>query len=662
MSRHYDPRRRYLPDRDVRTWDDLVALLREDDPVGLFWPLLGPRRSGKSWALAAIKQQLGGRAHVVDLSTCDGLDDLDYDDGAIVLVDEPGRFLFREGEVAAGRPRQSDGAMVQRFFAWCDRLRTRRNCRLLVAMTPAEWLALQQHGRARLRVSDKDLQSHLRPLSPEQALRIAQDEPARALLMSVQREQPDWLRNPFLVMYLLDRAHDDGVLAEPTRRPVAAFLADVIEDINQVVPWNYTAMVFHEGLGDSLQEALRRIARREPVDPLALAVLKVSGLVEPRTGEHHDSIRDPVVADLLPPPLRIHHISDIHAGPKSAQRVNVHGAGVAARLGKAAGQGPIRRSYLDHVRQRVAEGTGPHLVIVSGDLTETGRPEEYEAIRDFLAELAALLRPHPRLDASDPRVLVVGGNHDVDWGETRGADGARKRHIPFARELNDYPRPHLEDPPASRNLTVLRYARAGVEVVLLGSAEHGGEIDHEFLGLVEKYRAAAVERGAVNDTEEADRLRARLGRLDPGLVHHADLARLRAHDWREPVRLAVLHHPVSPMPSMPDVAAYTGLLNAGAVKEALIDKEFTLVLHGHMHSQWYGAESWPGRGHHTLRIAAAPSLGSTEVYERHGYNEVLLSFEGESQHIEVHGYVREGDAWHPRSGHPRFSIAGSDRR
>jgi len=366
-----------------------------------------------------------------------------------------------------------------------------------------------------------------------------------------------------------------------------------------------------------------------------------------------------MLADHLPPPLRIHHISDIHVGPKSAQRVQVSGCDpLPTRLGAAAGQGPVRDAYAAHVRQRVAEHTAPHLLVVSGDLTETGQPAEYEGARELLAALAQSLQSHPRLADGEPRVLVVGGNHDVAWNETRGHGGARRRHLDFARHFADYPRPRLEEPPDARALTVQRYAGAGLEVVLLGSAEHGGELDETLITILDVARRQALEAGEAGPAETAERLRARLGRLDPGLVHHADLDRLRQHPWREPLRIAVLHHPVSPLPAQPDITAYTGLLNAGAVKDALIDRGFALVLHGHMHSQWFGEEIWPNhhRGRRPLRIAAAPSLGSREVGEQHGFNEIVVSFEGARQRVEVRGWVRDGDSFKPRSGIAEFAV------
>ena len=102
----------------------------------------------------------------------------------------------------------------------------------------------------------------------------------------------------------------------------------------------------------------------------------------------------------------------------------------------------------------------------------------------------------------------------------------------------------------------------------------------------------------------------------------------------QPVRVAVLHHPVSPLPPA-EVATLAGLINAGQVKEVLLAKGFALVLHGHVHTGWFAREQWPGQhgDWRTLHIAAAPTLGSRESLEQHGYNEVEVV--REQDHYEV---------------------------
>lgn len=68
----------------------------------------------------------------------------------------------------------------------------------------------------------------------------------------------------------------------------------------------------------------------------------------------------------------------------------------------------------------------------------------------------------------------------MNWKEVIGPAGARKRHIPFAQAFEKYPRPRLEEPPGSRPLAHVSYgAELGVEFLLLGSAEFGGQKEED---------------------------------------------------------------------------------------------------------------------------------------------------------------------------------------
>src|SRR5260370_23678096 len=61
--------------------------------------------------------------------------------------------------------------------------------------------------------------------------------------------------------------------------------------------------------------------------------------------------------------------------------------------------GQLDRAILKPLREAVAE-IQPHLIVISGDLTQRARADEFEQARDFLRTLPG---PH----------IVVPGNHDV---------------------------------------------------------------------------------------------------------------------------------------------------------------------------------------------------------------------------------------------------------
>jgi hypothetical protein len=537
------------------------------------------------------------------------------------------------------------------LLRWCQALHA-KGTTILLAMSPAEWVALRRMGEPGNLVSSRDLRV-LPPLTEQQARRLARTGWAKMIFSRVPEA---WRKRPFLLELFFQFVEEelggeapDGELSELLQR---------VREWSESERFGYFRTVFWNGLDDEQRDVLRRVARREPVEPKDVELLQQCSILD-KDGTDH-AVGDPILAvDLYP--LRIHHVSDIHFGPKAAGRVDVKARGDHAdAMALSLGPKHVADHYVEHLRELHARGQGPHVVIISGDIAEWATEGEYTLARAWLSAVAALLVQHPRLSPDARHVLVAGGNHDVDWSATDGPAGYRKRHLAFARALDDIPRSlrtRLEDHPRERALPVARYTDLGVEVVPLGSSELGGEPERDpareaMLDFVEGLRSRARALSA-EDAERAETLHTKvLSRIDPGLVHEQDLQRLRRAQPRHPVRIAVLHHPVSPLPYT-EVARFVGLLNAGEVKDALIESEVCLVLHGHAHVGWFGQEQWPERESSrgwVLRIAAAPSLGSREINEQNGYNEVTIAREpGETRNapytIVAQRVVRKGATW-----------------
>jgi hypothetical protein len=305
-------------------------------------------------------------------------------------------------------------------------------------------------------------------------------------------------------------------------------------------------------------------------------------------------------------------------------------------------------------------GLSLHVLIISGDIAEWAEDTQYKEAWEWLDELQKRLVGHPRLKPTEPQVLLVGGNHDVDWRRTEGVAGAGafKRHLPFALAFAELPRSlrvKLEEPPSTRRMAVARYEDLDVEVLLLGSAEFGGEMEKDpvkiqLQTLVERLWKQALEKP---DEEKSKALREYATRLDPGLVNDEELKRVGEEQWSRSIRIAVLHHPVSPLPAT-ELGRFVGLVNAGEVKDRLLEKGFCLVLHGHSHTGWFSKEEWPGRHEgRALWIASAPSLGSREIQEHNGFNEIEVSWAQKGGETAwsgtIHRYVREGKTWKPET-------------
>ncbi|MCC6558570.1 MAG: metallophosphoesterase [Polyangiaceae bacterium] len=614
----FEVNRTYDPALDARDYGRLPERLLRQPDHGILWPIVAARRGGKTWTLRAMERRLNEleprSARYLDLREAyprlpAGLT------ARCLLLDEP--------QIAAATAEQvRDPA---RFLAWCARLH-KADKRLVLAMTPAEWSRLREADAAGLQVSTKDLQ-FIAPLRAEEADRLARTEPARRLL---DRLPPGWQRSPFLLELVFAEAESAPALADRLPELIRAALARC--ESYQV---RYVHYVFHDGLSEPQRDIVRSLAWGEAAT--ADEILRGSGLVAGERGE--ERVADPILWAHLAP-LRVHHVSDVHIGPKSAAIGDVKERDPFGRaLGFAVGAGLVRDGYVRHVAQLAARGRAPHLVVISGDIAEHADPGQYREALAWVDALRARLADHPLLRPDDPRVLVVGGNHDVDWKRTGGDAGERDRHAAFAEAFAEHPHPHLERPPESRGLAKIAYPDLGVEIVLLGSSELGGQEtrdpdEAQILALVDRLRAQSV---SADDVAAAERLGRRTVRVDPGLIHRSELDRIKAEPFRQPVRVAVLHHPLSHLPAT-EVARFGGLLNAGDLKATLLEKGFCLVLHGHVHKGWFGEERWPDRyPDRTLRIAAAPSLASYEVTEHNGYNEIEIrrDRQGEERPSEI---------------------------
>lgn len=636
--------------RDVRDWKRWVTSLRQGPPNGALRPIIGPRRFGKTWALQALERALPD-AQYIQLRDDPTLFHAAPDDLRYLLLDEP-------GELIAEDPR----AFLDRCNQHRKRKGPRGDLRVVVAMTPREWGLLRAADPRETRAQRKD-RWVIPPLSEEQASLLARGvDWARDLL---PRLEAGWRRSPFLLELILQIAEDHPAL----RADVGRLMREAVDhaahgDIR------YVAQVFDDGLADEHRAVLRAVAWGDPARagaPEAAELLAETALTVERGPDAR--IGDPVLADHLPPPVRIHHVSDVHFGKYAAAVVDDKDKASAGRAiaGALGGGASAAASYASWVAALCEKNRGPHLLLVTGDLAEWALPAEFEAARDWLDSLRERLRTQRHRDLRDdePRVLLTGGNHDVDWKAAASDAEPGARHQAFASAFDGYPHPHLEKAPKQRPAAVYQYPDAGVEIALLGSSELGGELDQDddtraLRALVARLHDRARDAFDKNDLDRYAALRDRVEQLDPALVHHEDLRRLEHHPWRHPVRLALIHHPVSPVPGSLEVKRYGPLVNAAQVKHTLLRAGVSLVLHGHEHRAWVGYERWPGRHHNRgLYIASAPSLGSAQVASERGFHEIRVRREGGATYeVEIQPYTQQGTSWQPDGEKVRFLVGG----
>jgi predicted phosphodiesterase len=120
--------------------------------------------------------------------------------------------------------------------------------------------------------------------------------------------------------------------------------------------------------------------------------------------------RAPVTTTPADSPIRILHLSDFHFSTRSQWDAD-----------------PILRALAGFIAADAAENAlYPDLVIITGDLAQSGKRNEYALARQWLEDLWPHLTRDPATPLPSDRLLLVPGNHDVDWNLIE--PGARDAH------------------------------------------------------------------------------------------------------------------------------------------------------------------------------------------------------------------------------------------
>ena len=632
---HFMPSRAYQPHLDIRFFDGqppawAEPLVEGRPPNARCWLVIMPRRGGKTWLASAIATaRPPGTTPRVDLRQSPsevrraGLHCLlngkttPRQHGGVLLVDEPGlgsaiRSAVDPEKLAIGLGLIHDVGTVP-----------------IVLATPREFSLLIKY---------------LGPDAPKDVLippvlddveisRMANRVTSwgSEVVERVRQTDRAWLHTPFLLELLLHMAEEQPRL----RADIPALLRAAVDEAEG--RHEYLAQLFHNGLAAD-QRAELRVSRWNAA---GIDIARSSSASPLRTTSVPS---DPVLANYLPDVLRIHHISDLHHGGNMRANVDSKDHTRAGRhIADVAGAGTPLDSYLSHVGQLAARQQAPHLIILTGDVVNRPDARFGQQAISWLARLSAMLADHRDLRLDNPRILLVGGNHDVSWDLCLDPD-SQARHRWFAKVFCDYPHPDLHLPASNKRRLFIKYPDAGLRVALLGSAESGGEPaldeDHDRLETLRNDFAATDDEDVVRDLIHS------IERLDPGVLSRVMLDQISPEAGY--VTLVALHHPISPVPSV-EVAPYSGIVNAGQAKRIFSSAQVALVLHGHTHLAFLaterllaGSRSW------TLRIAGAATLASAATDEQNGYNQIFISREGGEHVILVRPMRLDGGQWLPQ--------------
>ncbi|PRP90760.1 3',5'-cyclic adenosine monophosphate phosphodiesterase CpdA [Enhygromyxa salina] len=299
------------------------------------------------------------------------------------------------------------------------------------------------------------------------------------------------------------------------------------------------------------------------------------------------------------------HFSDLHFGPHS----------------RFAGQDPaeVGKRFFAQVREAcVDKGLGEvELVVVTGDLTESARKQEFESARRFFEALVG------ELGLDRGRFCFVPGNHDVSWAHCKRVrinqeieefddeELERRLHIEKMGPWNGFLADFYgagEDPATRRSLGqgafVHDHRDLRVSVAALDSCaretdrHHGGFIaEAQAQALMSEWRREgrrawikllAVHHNPVADCE--DNLREWVGWL-------GDQAEAKTLG-----KDAVLHFAA-------DATGFEGRERLHAIAE---DTQAQLVLHGHVHAAGHAPWSWRRGIKGQTQVVGAGSCGLLE--------------------------------------------------
>jgi hypothetical protein len=272
--------RGYVPDLDVRDYGRMQERLERLPQNGVLTPIAASRWGGKTWTLRAMERRMNaarpGWAKYLDLRSYSALP-----------VDPPaGCLLLDEPQLAADPADQARDAGL--ILDWCVKMHG-EGTRVVLAMTPAEWVKLREADRTGARVSMKDLH-FIRPLQPLEAKKMARTTLAQGVLATLP---PLWCRSPFLLELVFSEAEVRPDLAGDTGALLGAVLARCAE-----APIDYVRWVFNDGLSEPQRQAVRRVAWRGGDPPEEeMLILRGCGLVAEDHGVQF--VADPIIEAAL---------------------------------------------------------------------------------------------------------------------------------------------------------------------------------------------------------------------------------------------------------------------------------------------------------------------------------------------------------------------------
>ena len=283
--------------------------------------------------------------------------------------------------------------------------------------------------------------------------------------------------------------------------------------------------------------------------------------------------------------LRLLHVSDLHFTAHPIPAADVDDKMAMSDLDSLIRVPDRSQQLLRDLRRAFPERDDwPDAIVVSGDLVDRGGTDrgdngrgEFDVAVEFLEQLARLF------ELGNDRVLVVPGNHDIDW--TPGLDRLA-RYRGYLEATAGFRGPY------ERNGTLMPrferiWSRSGdvvADVALLASPTFSGEPDPGTAALrrtVVELLAQAGDESMVRGAERAFET----SPLDIAAIGERQLRAVEEYgEHADSIQVAVLHHHLLPIDSV-EITPFEAVVDGGRVLDGLIRNGYDLVLTGHKHER-----------------------------------------------------------------------------
>jgi 3',5'-cyclic AMP phosphodiesterase CpdA len=261
---------------------------------------------------------------------------------------------------------------------------------------------------------------------------------------------------------------------------------------------------------------------------------------------------------------------------------------------------------LDTMTQFAKENGKPTIVVLSGDITYRNRDSGFTAFRELLTERTAILPKDPSC------IVVVPGNHDVDWDQKPATKGRYAGFLTAARDIGattplldgiDFDQETAGLKPEAKRHPHIAVTDDILAIPLNSSNFCGVPVTPRDGWTQDEWKSQLNSRGLGSDTELAAELK-KLHQQDIARISKPQVEALAAYfaqagldtspigDKR--LRIAILHHQLLPLSTREERKAFESLISLQMLRQLLRDYGVRLVLHGHKHESglyWHSVGS-----------------------------------------------------------------------